>query len=109
MKLSDQVLSKKHDGRRTLAGCRVMRLSKTALQPSSNLLLDLEGDFFVGEELNSHLLERASSSYQASTSGRLELASPLDVCSIAGFLELPTAFGSLYLGEVCLLSCACAD
>ena len=97
------------DGRFILAGCRVMRLSKTALQPSSNLLLDLDGDFLVGAEPKSPLLERASSSYQASTSGRLELESPLDVCNIAGFLELPTAFGSLYLGEVCLLSCTCAD
>lgn len=79
-----------------------MRLSKSGLQPTSNTLLDMELDFLSDSRAAEALHQRRASSVQATTSGRTHLSSPVDICNISGMLELPTAFGSLFLGEVCV-------
>lgn len=77
-----------------------MRLSKAALQPPAALLTDTTGDFSSDAEAAWELSARKISETPMS---RTELHSPLDLCKIQGWLELPTTFGSLYLGEVHLL------
>ena len=78
-----------------------MRLSKPALQPTSNILVDLDTDFLSDEDAAKELQQRRNSSQEASTSDRTQLHSPLDICSLSGMLTVPSSFGSIFLGEVC--------
>jgi len=83
-----------------------MRLSKSSLQPPSHLLLDLDTDFLSDVEAARALKRRLKPpGGGGGASGRTQLGSPLDVCTLPGMLELPTSFGSLYLGEVCEAHC----
>lgn len=80
-----------------------MRLSKAALQPTSNILVDLDTDFLSDKDAAEALEQRKASSQETSTSERTQLRSPSDICNISGMLTVPSSFGSLFLGEV--LSC----
>lgn len=75
-------------------------MSKPPLQPNSNMLIDMDLDFLSDDEAAAVLQERRASSRQASTSVRLKLHPATELCNIPGMLELPTAFGPLFLGEV---------
>lgn len=78
-----------------------MRLSKSALQPTGHTLVDMDTDFLPDEEAAAALQRRRESTQSATTSERTHLRSPLDICNLSGLLELPTSFGSLFLGEAC--------
>ena len=66
-------------------------------------------DFLPDDEAAKALQQRRTSSRGATTSDRTQLRSPIDICNIPGMLELPTSFGSLFLGEVQFFKTQCTN
>ena len=75
--------------------CRVMRLCRPSLPVDLKIRLNLAEDMATS---NSFLDSPVPVS--AAYADRIHIEQGLEACGIAGFLQLPQSFGTIYLGEV---------
>ncbi len=73
-----------------------MRLCRPSLPVDLKIRLNLAEDMSTS---NSFLESPVPIS--AAYADRVHIEQGLDACGIAGFLQLPQSFGTIYLGEVC--------